>query len=65
MDACPRGVDLTFHGIEAGRSRDLVYDESGATIPISYLLPIHPGSLFPRERFSTSASERESKHTCP
>ena len=56
MDACPRGVDLTFHGIEARRSRDLVYDESGA-IPISYLLPVHPGSLFPRKQFSTSAGE--------
>ena len=43
MDAWPRR-ELTFHGIEAGRSWDLIYDQSRATIPIGYLLAVHPGS---------------------
>jgi len=46
MNAGPGGVYLTFHGVETGRSWDLIYDESRATVPVGYLLSVHPGFAF-------------------
>lgn len=51
MDAYPRRAGLTFHGVEAGRGWDLIYDEKvGDPVPISYLLSIHPDLLLSRKR---------------
>lgn len=53
MNACPRRVDLAFHGIEAWCSWDLTYDESRAT-PIGHPLSVHPGfAFFSRKRPGT------------
>ena len=43
MDARPRIADLTFHGVEAGGSWDLIYDEGGDTVRVGRLLPVHSG----------------------
>jgi len=46
MNAWPRRVCLTFHGVEAGHSWNLIYDESRVTISVCYLLFVHPGFAF-------------------
>lgn len=36
--------------VEARRSWDLIYDESRATSPVGYLLPVHPGFVLIRRK---------------
>jgi hypothetical protein len=59
MNACSRRVCLTFHGVEARRGWDLVYDDGcRATVPVGNLLSVHSGfTLFsPRKQHEIFAS---------